>query len=51
MPPANGLKLKTERIGFCVTEELAATDQRNQLSPGRWDHGPVQATTTAISTM
>src|SRR5580658_8712434 len=51
VPPAKGVKLKTDRTAFCVTEELAATDRRNQLTPGRCDHGPVHETTTAINTM
>ena len=36
--------------GFCVIEETAAMESLNQLIAGRCDHGPVQATTTAIST-
>ena len=51
MPPPSGVKLKIEAIGFCVTEDSAATDSLNKLIAGRRDHGPVQATTTAMSTM
>ena len=51
VPPVNGVKLKTEVSGFCVTEDFAATDQLEQLIGGRCDHGPVHATTTRISTM
>src|SRR5260370_41002688 len=47
-PPAKGVKLKTDKIGLCVTEELAATDQRSQLMPGRGDFGLDQRTPTAI---
>src|SRR5260370_38185937 len=51
VPPAKGVKLKTDGVGLWVTDELAVTAQRNQLTAGRWDHRPVQETTTAISTM
>lgn len=50
-PPANGVKLKTDATGFCVTEEVAAIDHLNQLIAGRCDQGPVHATTTQMSTM
>src|ERR1019366_4188013 len=51
VPPPNGLKLNIDEMGLCVTDDLAATDSLNRLIPGRWDHGPVQATTTRMSTM
>lgn len=48
VPPLNGVKLKIEAIGRCVVEETAEVESRNQLILGKWDHGPVHATTTAI---
>src|ERR1700723_1226204 len=51
LPPFKGVKLKTEGIAFCVTEDFAATDSLIRLLAGSVDHGPVQATTTRISTI
>src|ERR1035441_4090544 len=51
VPPPNGLKLNIDEMGLCVTDDLAATDSLNRLNAGRADHGPVQATTTRMSTM
>ena len=45
------MKLNTEATAFCVTDEIAVTESRNQLTVGQVDQGPVQATTTAMSTM
>ena len=50
VPPPNGVKLKVEKMGLCVTEDWAETDSLSQLITGRWDHGPVHATTTKMST-
>src|SRR5579862_619552 len=51
VPPVNGAKLNVEASVVPVTEDLVATDNLSQLIAGRWDHGPVQATTTRMSTM
>src|ERR1700730_9592730 len=50
VPPPNGAKLKVEDMGLSVTEDWAATDNLSQLIVGKWDHGPVHATTTLMST-
>src|ERR1700720_1039747 len=51
VPPLSGLKLNTEVIALCVTEDRAAIDNLNRLIAGRVDHGPVQATTTMMRMM
>src|SRR5579871_3752546 len=50
VPPPSGAKLKVDEIGVWVTEEIACTVSFVKLYPGRCDHGPVQPTTTIIST-
>src|SRR5579862_6424962 len=50
VPPPSGAKLKVEEIGVWVTDEIACTVSLVKLYPGRCDHGPVQPTTTIIST-
>src|SRR5215469_1643034 len=51
-PPTAGLKSKTAAmVVFSVNADLAETTRCSQVTPGSDDHGPVHATTTAISTM
>ena len=50
VPPPSGAKLNVEEMALCVTEEIACTVSLAKLNPGRCDHGPVQPTTTRIST-
>src|SRR5579872_1919131 len=50
VPPPSGAKLNVDEMGVWVTEEIACTVSFVKLYPGRCDHGPVQPTTTRIST-
>src|SRR5271170_3660357 len=38
-PPPNGVKLKSDVMGFWVIEDVATTDHLNKLTAGRCDHG------------
>src|SRR5260370_775484 len=48
-PPTNGVQLNTAlMVAPGVIAELAVTTKCSSTIAGRCDHGPVQATTTAI---
>src|SRR5581483_4855818 len=51
LPPTKGVQLKiAATVAPGESADAAFTCAWNQTMPGSFDHGPVQATTTAIST-
>jgi hypothetical protein len=51
VPPLKGVKLKSDKIGVCVTEDRVAIDHLNKLMAGSLDHGPVHPTITRMRTI